>query len=184
MKTKESWFASSDLETCGVCWQQPREGAEPVLWFSSAERRPLTEALQTHWAPACSALPGNGGGCCGKHPTHPGGPPGAWAQCSADQPQVLGNPGPVEISHWRVRPNRSLPSSWYPVFTNCLNKARSYLYWTQRHFFTPGKKLQLLALFAVTFLPTFFLFRVYSPDPSIFQMLHWGKFTSYIYGHT
>lgn len=27
-KTKESWFTDSDVETCGVRWQTPREGAE------------------------------------------------------------------------------------------------------------------------------------------------------------
>lgn len=27
-KTKESWFTDSDVESCGVYWQQPKQGAE------------------------------------------------------------------------------------------------------------------------------------------------------------
>lgn len=86
MKKKERWFTGSDLETHGVCWQQPREAAELVSWFSNAERRLLTLALQNHRAPAFSALQEE------ERPpreaSHPSGPPAAWTQCSANQPQV------------------------------------------------------------------------------------------------
>lgn len=69
MKMKESWFTNSDLETCGVRWQQPREGAELVLWFSSAEPSAVNAGVANPPGSRVLTPAGKGDNHCGKHPS-------------------------------------------------------------------------------------------------------------------